>query len=52
MATKDKIITRLKNKNTELMIKIIKTKGEYDQALQEIKINSDKLKKEIEKLKA
>lgn len=50
--TKDKVIIRLKNKNTELMMKIVKTKGEHDQALQVAKIESDKLKKEIEKLKA
>lgn len=41
--TKDKVFTRLKSKNIELTIKIVKTKSEHDQSLQVAKIELDKL---------
>lgn len=52
VVTKDKVISRLKNQNIKINVKIVKMKGEHDEDLQNAKIESNALKKEIDKLKA
>lgn len=45
-------MVRLKNQNNELIKKLAKQKAEHDKSLQEAKEKLDKLKKQIEELKA
>lgn len=52
MATKDKVISRLKNQNAKLITKIVKIIGDHDTTLKVAKSKSIVIKGEIDKFKA